>query len=455
MFEPYKIKMVEPLPRTTREAREAALREAGYNLFGLRAEQVTIDLLTDSGTAAMSHHQWSAMLVGDESYAGARSWYRFSATVADIFGFRHIVPAHQGRAAEGILFTVLLPDRPGLVVPSNSHFDTTKGNLERHGVKAIDLPCPEAANPERVEPFKGNIDLVAAENLLADLGPARIPFMLLTITNNAQGGQPVSMANLRALSQLARANGVPFYIDACRFAENAYFIQQREPGYRGVPVTRIVREMFSYADGCTMSAKKDGLANIGGFLCTNDDTVAARARQLGVVTEGYPTYGGLAGRDLDAVAVGLREVLDEDYLQHQVGTTARLAGELLARGVPIVRPAGGHAVYLDARAFLAHLPPLRYPAQALCGEIYVEGGVRGAELGTVTFGVDGTTGEERPAAAELVRLALPRRVYTWSHLEYVAEVVSRVHERRESVRGLRITAQPPIMRNFTASFSPL
>jgi len=448
-FEPYKIKMVEPLTITTRARREAALRDAGYNLFGLRAQDVTIDLLTDSGTAAMSHQQWAAMLTGDESYAGARSWYRFAETVRELFGFRHVIPTHQGRAAERILFQALLPDGSGRVVPSNAHFDTTKGNLEMLGVRAADCPAEVAADPAREAPFKGDASIAAVEKHLRE---GDVPFVMLTVTNNSGGGQPVSMANIREMAELARAYEVPFFIDGCRFAENAYLIRQRDPEYAGTPVGGIVREMFSYADGMTMSAKKDGLANIGGFLCVNDHDLAARARQLCVVGEGYPTYGGLAGRDLDAIAVGLREVLDEDYLRHRIETTAFLVDALTERGVPVLRPAGGHAAYLDARRFLPHLPWDQYPAQALCGEIYLEGGIRGSELGTVTFGVDATTGVERPATWELVRLALPRRVYTRSHLAHVADSVARVHDRRLGIPGLRITHQPRVMRNFTAAF---
>jgi tryptophanase len=452
MYEPYKIKVVEPLPITTRTQREQALHAAGYNLFGLRAADVTIDLLTDSGTAAMSQDQWAALMRGDESYAGARSWHRFLDVVTETFGFPHVIPAHQGRAAERLLFGALLPTATGHTVPSNAHFDTTKGNLEVLGVSARDLPCAEAADPAKAAPFKGNIDLDALRDLLT--GPRPVPLVMLTVTNNAAGGQPVSMANIAATAALAHQAGVPFYLDACRFAENAYFIQQREPGYEHTSIADIVRQMCSHADGITFSAKKDGLANIGGFLATRDEQLAARARQLCVVSEGYPTYGGLAGRDLEAIAVGLREVLDADYLRHRIDSTAFLVAELQARGIPMVLPAGGHAAYIDAAAFLPHLPPLQYPAQALLGEIYLEGGVRGAELGTVTFGLDGTTGHEQPAAWELVRLALPRRVYTRSHLAYVADTIGAVYQRRHHIQGLRITEQPPVMRNFTARFAP-
>jgi tryptophanase len=450
-FEPYKIKMVEPLAVTTRTQRERALRDAGWNLFGLRAEDVTIDLLTDSGTAAMSHHQWAALLSGDETYAGARSWSRFEAAVREIFGFRHVIPTHQGRAAERILFPALLEGTKGDVVPSNAHFDTTKGNLELLGVRAADFPTYEARDPSTAAPFKGDADLAEVEKQLRSGG---VPFVMLTVTNNTGGGQPVSMANIKGMAALAREHSVPFVIDACRFAENAFFIQQREPGYADMPVPAIVREMFAEADAITMSAKKDGLANIGGFICVNADEVAARARQMCIAGEGYPTYGGLAGRDLDAIAVGLREVLDEDYLRHRIGTTAAFVDSLVSLGIPVLQPPGGHAAYLDARRFLPHLPWDEYPAQTLVDEIYLEGGVRGSELGTVTFGVDATTGVESPATWELVRLALPRRVYTRSHLEYVIETVAAVHDRRDSIRGLRVTSQPRVMRNFTTRFEP-
>ena len=450
-FEPYKIKMVEPLAVTTRAQRERALRDAGWNLFGLRAEDVTIDLLTDSGTGAMSSEQWAGLQRGDESYAGSASWFRFRDAVRELFPFEHVIPAHQGRAAERILFAALLEGTRGDVVPSNAHFDTTKGNLELLGVRAADFPTHEARDPSTPAPFKGDADVVEVEKQLRSGG---VPFVMLTVTNNTAGGQPVSMANIKAMAALAREHGVPFVIDACRFAENAFFIQQRERGYADVPVPAIVREMFAQADAITMSAKKDGLANIGGFLCVNADEVATRVRQLCIAGEGYPTYGGLAGRDLDAIAVGLREVLDEDYLRHRIGTTAAFVDSLVSLGIPVLRPPGGHAAYLDARGFLPHVPWDEYPAQTLVDEIYLEGGVRGSELGTVTFGVDATTGVESPATWELVRLAVPRRVYTRSHLEYVIETVAAVHERRDRIRGLRITSQPRVMRNFTTRFEP-
>jgi tryptophanase len=454
MFEPYKIKMVEPLRMTTRAEREHALAAADYNPFGLRSDHILIDLLTDSGTSAMSQAQWAAMLQGDESYAGARSWQRFEAAVHDVFGFEHVIPTHQGRAAERILFGTL-PRKPGQIVPNNSHFDTTKGNLEFVGIVARDLPCAEALDPAVEAPFKGNMDVAALEALITEVGPGRIPLIMVTVTNNAGGGQPVSLANLRAVSAIARRHGIPFYIDACRFAENAYFIQQREPGCQDMSVAEIAAEMFALADGCTMSAKKDALVNMGGFLCTRDAETAKAARALLIVTEGYVTYGGLSGRDLEAIAVGLYEVLEPTYLAHRVGQVAHLVDQLTAAGVPVLRPSGGHAVYLDARRFLPHVAPLAYPAQALCNAVYLEGGVRGAEIGTVAFGMDSLTGEERPAKWDLLRLAIPRRVYTQSHLDYVAETVRAVYTRRETIHGLRITEQPRLMRNFTSKFAVL
>ncbi len=453
-FEPFKIKMVEPIVRTDRARREALLRDAAYNVFGLRSEDVTIDLLTDSGTSAMSQDQWAALMRGDEAYAGARSWFRFEAAVREVFGFAHVIPAHQGRAAERLLFGAFAP-APGSVVPNNNHFDTTKGNLEFLGVRALDLPGPDATDPAAAAPFKGDIDVAALDRTLSDAAPGQVPLVMLTVTNNSGGGQPVSMANIRATAETAHRYGIPLYLDACRFAENAYFIQQREPGYAHRPIRSIVAEMFSYADGCTMSAKKDALANMGGFVCTNDTDLAGRIRQLSIVTEGYHSYGGLSGRDLEAIAVGLEEVVDEEYLRYRIGQVQFLADRLIERGVPTLRPAGGHGVYLDARAFLPHVPALAYPAQTLVAELFAEGGIRASELGTVTFGVDGTTGEERPARWDLTRLAVPRRVYTRSHLAHVADVAAAVHARRADIRGLRIVEQPRLMRNFTARFEPL
>ncbi|MFH1844768.1 MAG: tryptophanase [bacterium] len=450
IIEPFKIKSIEPITFTTRSEREQKIQAAGYNPFLLKAEDVIIDLLTDSGTSAMSSEGWAGIMRGDESYAGARSWYRFESVIKDIFGFKHVIPTHQGRAAERILFGVMV--QPGMTVPNNTHFDTTRANIEYLRGKAIDLPCIESRDPELVAPFKGNVDLEALENLIKQTGPEQIPLIMLTITNNSAGGQPVSMANIRATSELAHRYGLPFYIDACRFAENAYFIKLREEGYADKPVKEIVQELFSYADGCTMSAKKDAFANIGGFLCTNDDDLARDERNLLILTEGYSTYGGLAGRDLEAVAVGLQEVLDHDYLQYRLRVTEYMVEALIAQGIPVLRPAGGHAVYLDARRFLSHLDPLRYPGWVLAVELYIEAGIRSVEIGTVMFGADSETGEERPAKMDLVRLAIPRRAYTQSHMDYVIEAIGQVFKRRESIRGMRIVESPPFLRHFTARF---
>jgi tryptophanase len=452
IIEPFRIKSVEPIEMSTPGQREQWLTEAGYNLFRLPAERVLIDLLTDSGTAAMSAAQWAAVMAGDESYAGARSWYRFEETVRRVFGFPQVVPTHQGRAAERILFSCTV--KAGDVVPNNTHFDTTRANIEYLGGQAVDLPCAEAADPTSEDEFKGNMDVDALEKLLVERSDA-VPLIMLTITNNSGGGQPVSMANIRAVAETARRFGKPFYIDACRFAENAWFIKLREDGYAEVPVPEIVREMFSYADGCTMSAKKDALVNIGGFLCTRDPSLAAREKDLLILTEGFPTYGGLAGRDLEAIAQGLDEVLAEDYLRYRIVATAYVVDHLHRAGVPVLRPAGGHAVYLDAGRFLPHIPPLQYPGQSLAVELYRHAGVRGVEIGTVMAGRDPATNEERPARLELVRLALPRRVYTQSHMDYVVEATVEVFEHRESLRGYRIVDEPPFLRHFTATFAPL
>ena len=450
IIEPHRVKMVEPIRLTDRDERERLIEEARYNLFLLHAEDVIIDLLTDSGTSAMSSEAWGAMMRGDESYAGARSWYRFRDTVKDIFGFEQVIPTHQGRAAERILFSVMV--QPGSVVPNNTHFDTTRANIEFCGGKAIDLPCAEAADLESDAPFKGNMDIAALEQLVAEQGPDRIPLIMVTITNNSGGGQPVSMANIREISRIARGAGIPFYVDACRFAENAYFIKLREPGYTNTSVDDIAREIFALADGCTMSAKKDAFANIGGFLCTNDAELAQRERNILILTEGFPTYGGLAGRDLEAIAVGLREILDEHYLDYRLLSTRYVVDGLLRTGIPVVAPAGGHAVYLDARRFLPHIEPLQYPGQALAVELYIEAGIRGCEIGTVMFGMDPHSGEERPARSDLVRLAIPRRVYTQSHMDYVLEAIHYVWERRGAIRGMRIVEAPQFLRHFTAYF---
>ncbi|MBT8080974.1 MAG: tryptophanase [Gammaproteobacteria bacterium] len=450
IIEPFRIKMVEPIKLTTREERERLIREAHYNPFLLRAEDVIIDLLTDSGTSAMSSDAWGALMRGDESYAGARSWYRFRDTVRDIFGFEQVIPTHQGRAAEHILFGVMV--KPGSIVPNNTHFDTTRGNIEFVGGEAVDLPCAEADDLDSDYPFKGNMDTAALEQLIAEHGPQKIPVIMLTITNNSGGGQPVSMANIREVSRIAKVAGIPFYIDACRFAENSNFIKHREDGYSDTAPIDIARETFSYADGCTMSAKKDSFGNIGGFLCTNDAELAHRERNILIMTEGFPTYGGLAGRDLEAIAVGLRETLDENYLDYRLLSTRYVVEHLREAGIPVMAPAGGHAVYLDARRFLPHIEPLQYPGQALAVELYLEAGIRCVEIGTVMFGLDPHTDEERPARLDLLRLAIPRRVYTQSHMDYVLEAIGRVWDRRDGIGGMRITTAPQFLRHFTAHF---
>ena len=450
IIEPFRIKMVEPIKLTTREEREAMIRDAHLNPFLLRAEDVIIDLLTDSGTSAMSSEAWGALMRGDESYAGARSWYRFRDTVKDIFGFEQVIPTHQGRAAEHILFGVMV--KPDSIVPNNTHFDTTRGNIDFVGGHPVVLPCKEAAYLTSDYPFKGNMDTGALEKLVAEHGPERIPVIMITVTNNSAGGQPVSMANIREVSRIAREAGIPFYIDACRFAENSHFIKHREAGYADAAPIDIAREMFSYADGCTMSAKKDSFGNIGGFLCTNDSELASQERNILIMTEGFPTYGGLAGRDLETIAVGLRETLDEHYLDYRLLSTRYVVEHLIDAGIPVMAPAGGHAVYLDARSFLPHIEPLQYPGQALSVELYIEAGIRTAEIGTVMFGLDPQSGEEKPARHDLLRLAIPRRVYTQSHMDYVLEAIQLVWNRREAIRGMKIVEAPKFLRHFTAHF---
>jgi len=452
IIEPFRIKSVEPVKFTTREEREAALADAGYNVFRLRAEDVLIDLLTDSGTGAMSSQQWGALMRGDESYAGSRSFFRFRDVVQDLTGFQHIIPTHQGRAAERILFQTQV--RKGQVIPNNNHFDTTRANIEVEGAEARDLVIAEGRVPSAMHPFKGNIDLEALERLLIedrDVGGTKVPLVMVTVTNNSGGGQPVSLENLRGVRRLCDTYRKPFFLDACRFAENAYFIKLREQGQSDRTPGDIAREVFRLADGCTMSAKKDGLANIGGFLAMNDARWAEEARNLLILTEGFPTYGGLAGYDLEAIARGLEEVVEEPYLKYRIRSTAYLADKLAAAGVPTIRPAGGHAIYIDAREMLPHIPPLRYPGIALVNALYLEGGVRGVEIGTVMFGLrpDGT---EVPPAMDLVRLAIPRRVYTQSHIDYVAEVVLAVAADSASLRGYRIVSAPAVLRHFTAIF---
>lgn len=453
IIEPFRIHATQAIRQISVHEREAALRRAGFNLFGLHGEEVLIDLLTDSGTGAMSSKQWAAMMDGDESYAGSRSYYRFQAVVQGITGLKEVIPTHQGRAAERILFSMMV--KPGQIVPNNTHFDTTRANIEYGGAEARDLVIAEGLEPATRHPFKGNMDVAALEETIRKEGPERIPLVMVTITNNSGGGQPVSLANLKEVRAVCDRYRLPLYLDACRFAENAYFIKLREPEYADWPVRRIAQEMFRLADGCTMSAKKDGLANIGGFLAMNDPELASRCRNLLILTEGFPTYGGLAGYDLEAVATGLEEVLDEEYLRYRLRSTAYLAERAEAAGVPVVQPPGGHAVYLDARTLLPHIPPSEYPAQSLGVELYRTGGVRGVEIGSVMFGKPGPTGTETPAPMELVRLAIPRRTYTQSHVDYVGEVIAEVARRKRELRGYRIVEQGPWLRHFTARFEPL
>ena len=453
-FEPFRIKVVEPLRSTTRAERERLLVEAGYNLFMLRAEDVLIDLLTDSGTSAMSDRQWAALMQADESYAGARSFYRLKEAVEGIFGFRHFVPTHQGRAAENILFAVTL--KPGDIVPNNMHFDTTFGNIVARGGRAENLIADVGNDPYVDVPFKGNMDVEKLERFIQQSGPARIPLGMITVTNNAGGGQPVSMANIRATAEVYRRHSIPFFIDACRYAENCYFIQQREPGYADKSVLEIAKEMFSHADGMTMSAKKDALVNIGGLLCVNDDDLFVRVQNELILREGFPTYGGLSGRDLEATAAGLWEGIDPHYLAYRIAHTRYLAERLREVGAAVVWPPGGHAVFLDARAILPHLPQSQFPGQALVAALYIEGGIRSAEIGSVAFAYpDPETGEMHYPDLELVRLALPRRVYTQAHLDYVAEVVRHTLDHADQIRGLRIVWEPPLLRHFTARFEPV
>jgi len=451
IIEPFRIKVVEPIRITTLEERRRLLEASGWNLFGLHSDDVIIDLLTDSGTSAMSAEQWSAVMRGDESYAGSPSFYRFESAVRELMPFRHVIPTHQGRAAEAILFSIV--GGPGRIIPSNTHFDTTRGNIEATGAQAVDLVIPEAHDPDAQHPFKGNIDLGRLERLLAASGE-QVPIVMLTVTNNAGGGQPVSLENIRATAAIARRHGKPLFIDGCRFAENAWFIRCREHGQAGRSVKDIVRDMFAVADGMTMSAKKDAFANIGGWLALNDDGLASAARNRLILTEGFPTYGGLAGRDLEAIAAGLHEIVDEQYLRYRVRTNEYIGEKLIALGVPIVRPVGGHAVFVDARRFLPHIPPLHYPGQSLAVALYELGGIRACEIGTVMFGLR-PDGSEVAADMDLVRLAMPRRVYTQSHADYVVEVFEEVVRRRDELRGLRIVQQPAQLRHFTARFEPL
>jgi tyrosine phenol-lyase len=445
IIEPFRIKSVEPLTYTTREERQGYLEAAGYNLFLIDARHILIDLLTDSGTSAMSTEQWAAVMRGDESYAGSESFYRLRRVVEALTGFRHIIPTHQGRAAERILFTVMT--KPGHIVPSNTHFDTTRANIEFTGASAVDLPIPEAADTQARLDFKGNMDAEALEALIVREGAGKIPLVMLTITNNSGGGQPVSMANIEAVKRVASRHGIPLYLDACRFAENAWFIREREAGYQDWTPKQIAQKMFSLADGCTFSAKKDAFANIGGFLCTNDGRLALQETNLLILTEGFPTYGGLAGRDLDAIAVGLEEILHPDYLRYRIASTGYLGRHIADHGVPIVEPPGGHAIYIDAARMLPHIPPHQFPGQALAVELYRHAGIRSVEIGSLMFGA--------AAQHELLRLAIPRRVYTQSHIDYVVEAILEVNTRKQGIRGLEITEEPPFLRHFSARFRPL
>ena len=451
--EPFRIKTVEPIRRISREDREAAIKAAGYNMFGLRSDDIYIDLLTDSGTGAMSDRQWAAIMQGDESYAGARSYFILKEAMADIFGFDHFIPTHQGRAAEHILSTLLI--QPGHSIPSNTHFDTTEANIRARGGKPINLVIDEAYDPSNRHPFKGNLDIDKLEGFIQETGVENIPFGMTTITNNATGGQPVSLENIRLTSEVYRKHGIPFFIDACRYAENAYFIKLREPGYEDKSTLEIAKEIFKTADGATMSAKKDALVNIGGFLAMNDEELFTLAKNELILREGFPTYGGLAGRDLAAMAVGLWEGLDEAYLEYRLGQTAYLTEGLLAAGIPVVEPPGGHAVYIDAGQLLPHIPREQFPGWALAIEIYLEGGIRGVELGSVAFADVDKDGEEHHPAMELVRMAIPRRMYTQTHMDLVIQTFEQIKKRSQDIRGYRITYAPKLLRHFTAKFEPI
>lgn len=454
IIEPFKIKSVEPIRFTTKEERKEILKNSGYNPFLIHADDVLIDLLTDSGTSAMSSDQWGGIMRGDESYAGAKSFYKFESAVKKITGDKFIIPTHQGRAAEKILYSVL--GGPGKYFVSNTFFDTTRANIEFTGAEAVDVLCEVGKHPEQKAPFKGNLDVEALEAFIKKTGKENIPLVVLTITNNSGGGQPVSMQNIHDVKLVCKKYNIPMFLDACRFAENAYFIKLREEGYKNKSVLEICQEMFSYADGSTMSAKKDALVNIGGWLSMNDEEMAMKCRNLLIVTEGFPTYGGLAGRDLEAIAIGLEEVLDEHYLQYRLRSTEYLGEKITAAGVPIIEPPGGHAIYIDAKSFLPHIKPEEYPGQSIVCELYVEGGLRTVEIGSVMFGkYDKTTGKLIPSLMELVRLAIPRRVYTQSHIDYVAEVVVETYKNRNNLKGYEIVYEAPMLRHFTAKFKPL
>jgi tyrosine phenol-lyase len=452
--EPWRVKVVEKIQLLSREERESFLVKGGFSLFAIPSEAVFIDLFTDSGTSAMSDNQWAGMMQGDEAYAGARNFFHLQEAIQDVFGFPQFLPVHQGRVAENLLFSTLLT-RPGMVIPNNCHFDTTRANIEVNGGTAVDLVIDEGRDPQARHPFKGNMDLVKLLQLFEERA-SDVPVCMLTLTNNSGGGQPVSLANIRAVSQLCREFGIPFYLDACRFAENAWFIKQREPGQAHRSVAEIVREVFSFADGCTMSAKKDGLANIGGFLASRDTELIENLKQKLIVIEGFPTYGGLAGRDLEAVARGLREVLDENYLRFRITQVEQFGAMLTEAGIPIMQPTGGHAVYIDAGKLLPHIPAHQFPAQALSVALYREGGIRGVEIGSVMFGKDcPVSGQLIPAPLELIRLAVPRRVFTNSHLEYVAGVLEDIRDQRHTLKGLRMTFAPKVLRHFSCRFEEL
>ena len=453
IIEPFKIKSVEPIYFTTKEQRKTILENAHYNPFSIHANDVLIDLLTDSGTSAMSSNQWAGIMLGDESYAGSSSFFKFETAVRDITGMPMIIPTHQGRAAEKIIFSIL--GGKGNYFLSNTLFDTTRANIEFSGAEGIDLVCEEGKHPSIPAPFKGNMDVTALRNEIKHIGASHIPLVIMTITNNSGGGQPVSMQNIRETSAVCKEFGIPMFIDACRFAENAYFIKMREEGYAQKSIPEIVKEMFSYADGCTMSAKKDAFANIGGFLAMHNEELANRCRNLLIITEGFTTYGGLAGRDLEAIAIGLQEVMDENYLHYRLRTTEYLTNKLIDAGVPVMQPAGGHAVYLDAKAFLPHIPVEQYPGQALVCALYLEGGIRSVEIGSLMFGKYNDQHQLIPSTMELVRLAIPRRVYTQSHIDYVAEVIIEVFNNRNAITGLKITEEAPLLRHFTAKMEPV
>jgi tryptophanase len=462
IIEPFRIKSVEYVKTTTEAEREDILKKAFYNMFLIPAEDVLIDLLTDSGTSAMSSKQWAAMMDGDESYAGSKSYFHFEEVTQKIFGFKHIIPVHQGRAAERILFTFLLSDidkdgrfnnaGKGKSIPSNNHFDTTRANIEFNGAEAVDLVIDEGKQPELIHPFKGNMDTNKLEKFIQEKGVKNIPICMLTITNNTGGGQPVSMQNIKEVSAICKKNGIPFFLDACRFAENAYFIKIREKGYGKKSILEICKEMFSYADGCTMSAKKDAFANIGGFIAMNNEEWYQNCKSLLIITEGYETYGGLAGRDMDAIAQGLEEIIDESYLHYRIHSNKYLGDKLEANGIPFLKPAGGHAIYIDAKNFLSHIPQDQFPGQALSVELYRKGGIRAVEIGSVMFGKYDENGKLIPADMELVRLAIPRRVYTQSHIDYVAEVLIEMNKNKDKIRGVKIVEEPKFLRHFTAKF---